>query len=224
MTYANNYANRATIFDTGDVIEGDHIRSIYDELGESPSLIFEGLGVPYKAGAWWNASQSFGVASAKTANLLILSPMVLTRSITFDRISTYVTVAGSAGTVIRMGIYNSDVNGMPTTLVAGSEVTQNGTVVNTATIAGETINVTLGRGRYYLGLVAQGTGTMPTTHTGATSLFSVNSGTPTSFLTLMSSRSSAFTVSSVAAALPADLSSSTFNQGSSNHACAVRMF
>lgn len=36
MTYDENYANRATIFDDGDIIEGDHIKAIYDKLGASP--------------------------------------------------------------------------------------------------------------------------------------------------------------------------------------------
>lgn len=223
MTYANNYANRTTIFDTGDVIEGDHIKSIYDELGESPSRIFEGLGVPYKAGTWWNSAQSFASNSAKVNGTMNMWPVVLTRSIMFDAISTYVTVAGSAGTVIRMGIYNADANGMPSTLVAGSEVTQDGTVVNSATVAGVAINVTLGRGRYYLALVAQGSGTMPTTATGATSLFSVNSGTPTNFTTLMSTRCCGFAITSISGALPTDVSSSTLVQTASGHACAVRM-
>lgn len=36
MSYASNYAARAAIFDTGDSIDGDHVRSIYDELGAAP--------------------------------------------------------------------------------------------------------------------------------------------------------------------------------------------
>lgn len=39
MTYSSNYANKETIFDDGDTIEGDHIKAIYDELGESPTLV-----------------------------------------------------------------------------------------------------------------------------------------------------------------------------------------
>lgn len=37
MTYAGNYSSRATIFDNGDTVEGDHVRSLYDELGSDPS-------------------------------------------------------------------------------------------------------------------------------------------------------------------------------------------
>lgn len=36
MSYASNYAARAAIFDNGDPTDGDHVRSIYDELGASP--------------------------------------------------------------------------------------------------------------------------------------------------------------------------------------------
>lgn len=35
MTYSSNYANRATIFESGDVIAGDHVKSLYDEIGPS---------------------------------------------------------------------------------------------------------------------------------------------------------------------------------------------
>jgi hypothetical protein len=223
MSYSSNYTNRATIFDAGDTMEGDHIESVYEELGPSPSNIFEGLGVPYNTGSWWNISQGFGTASAKTANLLFLAPMVLTRSITFDRISSYVTAAGSTDTVIRMGIYNSNSSGMPSTLVSGSEVTQDGEVVNSSTIAGQTISVALGRGRYYIGVVAQGTGTMPTTTTASFGTFAINSGSSTSFTTIMGTRSSFFGVTGVNSSLTSDLSSSTFTQELSSHACAVRM-
>lgn len=37
MTYSSNYANKETIFDSGDVIAGDHIKAIYDELGATPA-------------------------------------------------------------------------------------------------------------------------------------------------------------------------------------------
>ena len=36
MSYSSNYTNRTTIFDTGDRIEGDHIKAIYEELGANP--------------------------------------------------------------------------------------------------------------------------------------------------------------------------------------------
>jgi hypothetical protein len=34
--YDTNYAARATIFDDGDAVEGDHVASLYAELGEQP--------------------------------------------------------------------------------------------------------------------------------------------------------------------------------------------
>lgn len=37
MTYSGNYSARNTIFDSGDTVEGDHIKSIYDEMGSDPS-------------------------------------------------------------------------------------------------------------------------------------------------------------------------------------------
>lgn len=37
MTYSSNHTNKATIFDNGDAIDGDHVKSLYDELGSDPS-------------------------------------------------------------------------------------------------------------------------------------------------------------------------------------------
>ena len=36
MPYGTNYANLATIFDSGDVIDGDHVKSLYQILGATP--------------------------------------------------------------------------------------------------------------------------------------------------------------------------------------------
>ena len=224
MSYSSNYTNRSSIFDNGDVIDGEHVKAVYDELGEDPGDILSGIGVPYRASTWWNAARTFTSAGTTTAGLLSLWPMVLVRSTTFDRISTYVdTTAGAAGTVIRLGIYNSDANGMPSTLVSGSETTQDGTVVNSATVAGSTINVALGRGRYYLAAVSQGSGTMPTTERGNGSWFTVSYGNSTNFTNIMSGVSACFGLSGVTGALTANLTGSAFTNQAVGHSVAVRM-
>lgn len=224
MSYSSNHTNRSSIFDNGDIIEGDHVKSIYDELGEDPGDILAGIGVPYRANTWWNACRTFTTSGVATAGALFLWPMVLVRSTTFDRIGTYVdTTAGAAATVVRLGIYNADANGMPSTLVAGSETTQDGTVVNSATVAGESINVSLGRGRYYLAAVSQGSGTMPTTARGNSSWFAVNFGNSTNFTNIMSGVSACFGLTGVTGALDADLTGSAFTRQDLGHSVAVRM-
>jgi hypothetical protein len=225
MAYSSNYENRASIFDSGDVIEGDHFKSLYDELGPSPGSILKAVGVPYKAGAWFNPSRTISdspTTRVNPAGTLELSPLVLGQTISFDRIGTYVTAAGSTDTVIRLGIYNANTDGSPSTLVSGSEVTQDGEVVNTATPGGEVISVTLGPGRYYLGGVNQGTGTMPTTYSGGASYYSVPLES-TSFTELVATTTVAIAVTGITGALPADLSSSTLRVRGSVVSLAVRM-
>ena len=224
MSYSSNYTNRTSIFDNGDTIDGDHVKALYDELGEDPGDIFAGIGIPYRSGSWWNAARTFTSASTTTAGLLSLWPMVLVRTTSFDRISTYVdTTAGSASTVVRMGIYNSDSNGMPSTLVANSEVTQDGTVVNSASVAGESITVSLGRGRYYLAAVSQGSGTMPTTSRGSTGHFSVHAGGSTTFNEIMGASSTILAVSGVTGSLTDFTSGTSWVQRTVGHSVAVRM-
>jgi hypothetical protein len=224
MSYSSNYTNRTSIFDNGDTIDGDHVKALYDELGEDPGDILAGIGIPSRSGSWWNAARTFTSTGTITAGLLSLWPMVVVRTTALNSISTYVdTTAGSAGTVIRLGIYNADANGMPSTLVAGSEVTQDGTVVNSATVAGQAITVSLGRGRYYLAAVSQGSGTMPTTARGATGHFSVNAGSNTNFTEIMGASSTILGVSGVTGALTADLTGSTWTQRTLGHSVAVRM-
>lgn len=36
MSYASNHSNKETIFDQGDVIEGSHVKALYDMLGSAP--------------------------------------------------------------------------------------------------------------------------------------------------------------------------------------------
>jgi hypothetical protein len=148
--------------------------------------------------------------------------MVIARTTSLDRISSYVTVAGNAGTVIRHGIYNADTDGMPSTLAAG-DVTQDGTVTNTSTITGTTISATLNRGRYYLAAVSQGAGTQPTVYPGITSNFTVHTSTAPSFTSLFSTRSACFVITGVSGSLTSDLTGSTFVQGAVGIGVAVRM-
>lgn len=223
MTYAGNYAARASIFDNGDIIEGDHVSSLYEELGPAPGSVLEGLAVPYRANTWWNVCRSFTSSATNTAGSLRLWPMLIGRATTFNRISVYVTAAGSASTVVRMGIYTSTTNGMPNTLVAGSETTQDGTVVNTSTVAGQTINVTLDPGRYYVGAVSQGSGTMPTTTRGDYGWLDINYANGTDFTNIMSVAAQVFLVSSVTGALPSTISGGSLGFGASGHSIGLRM-
>lgn len=79
-------------------------------------------------------------------------PFTAREQITIDRIGAEVTVAGSAGAVLRLGIYNDNGNGYPNKLVLDA-----GTI--DATIVGPqeiTINTVLPAGLYWIGAAVQG--------------------------------------------------------------------
>jgi hypothetical protein len=80
----------------------------------------------------------------------MFTPLVLAASTSFAAIGIW--VAGAAATsVVRLGIYNADINGTPTTLVLDA-----GTVdVSTTGAKQITISRTLAAGNYCLALVAQ---------------------------------------------------------------------
>jgi hypothetical protein len=63
--YATNYANKSSIFDNGDVIEGHHVKSIYDELGETPGKIASAVG-PTVDGYYYSSASTSGSNSAET--------------------------------------------------------------------------------------------------------------------------------------------------------------
>ncbi len=224
MSYLSNYSNRATIFETGDTIEGDHVSSLYEELGSAPGAVFSGIGVPYKSGGFWAAGKTFTSASTIGSGILGLFPMVLTRSIGFDRIGVYVTSAGSAGTAIRMGIYTSNTSGMPYQLVSGSEVTQAGDSGSTTSSTGSTISVSLTPGRYYVAAVTQvPSGTEPSVNRATSGHWSVNAGGSTNYSELTSAISGCFGITGVSGSLSSDLSSASLIQRASGHSIALRM-
>lgn len=99
-----------------------------------------------------------GTAS-QSQDRLWYEPWVVDSTATLDRLAVeVVTTAGSAGKLLRMGIYNADTSWTPTTLVVDA-----GTVAVDATgIQAATINVTLPPGRYCCAFVLPTGGTAPT--------------------------------------------------------------
>jgi hypothetical protein len=78
-------------------------------------------------------------------------PVFINKTVTADRISLNVSGAGTAGAVLRMGIYNSDANYQPSTLLLDA-----GTVAANAIGVKEiTINQVLTPGVYWIGAVGQ---------------------------------------------------------------------
>jgi hypothetical protein len=223
MSYSSNWTNRTSIFDNGDTIEGDHVKALYDELGEDPGSIFEGIGLPYRSGSFVPLNQGMVSANTFTFDALSLWPFLLSRSVMFDRIGVYVTVIGSALTVTRLGIYRSTANGTPSTLVSGSEVTQSGTVLSASTDTGNVISVALTPGRYYAAAVVQGSGTSPTMQRASTPLEALTAVSSTNYAVAHNTNISCLFLAGVSGALPADLTSSSVAHGSSAPSIVARM-
>ena len=116
-----------------------------------------------------------GTAS-QSQDRLWYEPWFVDSTATLDRLAVeVVTTAGSAGKLLRMGIYNANTSWTPTTLVVDA-----GTVaVDALGIQAATINVTLPPGRYCCAFVLPTGGTAPTLRqiAGTVNSFPTISGT-----------------------------------------------
>jgi len=119
-------------------------------------------GAPYKGGtAIIPNSASYGtngITSTTTAppnNSLRAVPVYFANNVTLDRFGAEVTSAGDVGSTVRLGVYKSDINGMPSTLLA-----EFGSIAGDAVAVAElTIDQTLPAGTYWFASCVQGAAT-----------------------------------------------------------------
>jgi hypothetical protein len=101
----------------------------------------------------WEHPPGTNTTLTLTDGTFIVTPIFFVRPVTLDRIAVRVTTAGSAGSVIRLGIYSADAAMFPSTLVLDA-----GTVDSSSTGTKEiTISQALPFGVYWLGAVGQAT-------------------------------------------------------------------
>jgi hypothetical protein len=95
--------------------------------------------------------QGSNTAWSTGTNYLRLVPVYISKTVTANQISTEITTVGTTGAVARLGIYNSDANFQPSTLLLDA-----GTV-STTTLgqANITISQALTAGVYWLAVVGQ---------------------------------------------------------------------
>ena len=105
---------------------------------------------------WYSSAHTNFVSTTLSglgASVLRSTPFIVSETITLDRIAMEITAAGTAGSVLRMGIYSST-NSLPTTLVLDSAVDKtSGTgllLADSATFQSVEINKTLTAGLYWL--------------------------------------------------------------------------
>lgn len=115
-------------------------------------------GVPYpgatSTSGRWIAPSTGAITTFNTLlNRLYVDDFYLDKPISFSQLACQVTTAGTAGAVIRMGLY-TDSDSMPGTLVAEAAGT-----ADTTTTGVKTLNISTGvlsPGRYWLAAVSQG--------------------------------------------------------------------
>lgn len=113
-----------------------------------------------ESGDYIDADSATIATVTPTVNTLRVAPIVVPSTLTIDRIGLEITVAGGAGSVVRLGLYkDSTVHpGFPGALSFEAGSTIDGTSVSYQEV---TISKTLVAGLYWLAAVAQ-VGTAPT--------------------------------------------------------------
>lgn len=97
----------------------------------------------------WYTQTVFGITvstAARARDVLVAHPFIVERKITIDRIGIEITAAGTAGSVVRLGIYNDDGNIYP-----GTPLINAGTIAgDSATVQSIVINQEMEAGLYWL--------------------------------------------------------------------------
>lgn len=119
----------------------------YYESGETPDVSYYRKTGTTTLERWYTSATTVYTATtvAYGANALRAMPFVVPKTITIDRIAMEITVAGSVGSLVRIGIYDSS-NVLPLNLILDA-----GTIAgDSATFQSITINQTLAAGLYWL--------------------------------------------------------------------------
>ena len=151
----------------GDFTEYRHLRLVGNINDIVPATSKDGLNLHsapsdlFLSGRWYGSNGSVSTSGTLGNGVFQASPFLVSRTTTFTAIAAEVTIAGSSGAAVRLGIYQ-DAGGYPGSLTfdAGSI---DGTVVGAQQLA---VNVTLRPGVYWIGAAVQGSpATQPTLRT-----------------------------------------------------------
>jgi hypothetical protein len=120
----------------------------YDVEWRNPVIPKIISGYNYMAPLGWRSNSNGSI----NANTLYAIPLPIYETVTLTRLMFVVNATAAAGAVGRMGIYSSDSNSKPSTLLLDAG-TASATTIGTKTI---TISQTLQPGLYWIAMVAQG--------------------------------------------------------------------
>lgn len=117
----------------------------------------------FASGRWYGSGGSINSTSGAQGNgSLRASAFLVSETTTFDGIGCEITVVGSSGALIRLGIYSDDGTGQPGSLVLDAG-TVDATILSTTTDRTIAISQQLTPGVYWLAAVIQGSpSTQPT--------------------------------------------------------------
>ncbi len=151
-------------------------------------------------------------ASTITVATLYLFPFVAWQSLTIDRIGFEITTAGAAGALARAAIYARD----PATGAAGALVLDSGTTAADSTgVKNLTVSTALTAGLYWVGVVAQNSGSNPSARLFQQGTFCVPLpyGTSAPSSSDMQFFRGALTYTGVTGALPSSLAATSWGLG-----------
>ena len=141
------------------------VKTAYDLANNALLKYAASWQVKYRSTYWYENKNGSTITTATfSQNRVYCYPLFIQESITIDRLGVECTTA-SASTTWRIGIYNSDSNGLPTTVVLDA-----GTVdTSTTGLKTITVNQTLAAGLYFIAGVWQGGSASPTMRAYGTS-------------------------------------------------------
>lgn len=113
----------------------------------------------YISGLWYGPSCT-GTDISRPNAFLCAVPLILDRPLTIQNIATHVVSAGSAGSIMRMGIYADNGNGYPSTLLGDA----GGADTSTTGFKSLPLALTLSPGLNWLAGCVQNAPTAPTVH------------------------------------------------------------
>lgn len=147
-------ANKSTsiVTDQASDIKYPSVKSVYDWANPQFNSIISG-NVSFKRipGFWYSSALTdfVGSTASLTRNIIRLTSFVVSQTEPFDRIAMEISGAGTAGSLVLLGIYESDSNGSPTNPILTA-----GTIMgDSATNQSIVINQQLTPGIYWLSYI-----------------------------------------------------------------------
>lgn len=141
----------------GTVDSNDTVREVIDKLGGNQvSLAAGNVSFPRRPNTWYcSAIGSFTPgATPLTKDIIRLTPFIVSETTSFDQMAMELSVAGSVGSVVRMGIYSSTLNYPSVNILNAGTIAGDSATLQLITLAS---TLTLAPGLYWLAFIHNST-------------------------------------------------------------------